>query len=318
MENKQQTIKDVLFPVDLKPIFIEGEENSGLFEGLQGSSFQKVPGFNAVIALDNDQVFSVVAKNYRLISNQEAVKMAKICFNDVFSLIKDKNMVLYNIIMPKTRSFCHIDFVHPEAQSDYFDNDPWTPYLRVTNSYNRMFALNFDLGFCRGICKNGIIFGKKNIEFKFYHSRSSKDPVVEFKLRSGELSTLETQFVATLRNLKRFHVPRKVIWPLACKVFSFHLPPQPTKIQQEIWQKKMNHILDLGRRYFNEMGENGYAAVNVLTDYASRPVGMISPEGNIDSLQRKTGAWAADFVDAIEERDFNFDIYLGKYAKFVA
>ncbi len=318
MQEKEFVIDDVLFPVELSPIFIEQQTGGTLFNPNDHCEFQPVSGFKAVVARDNDHVFSVVAQNYRLITNEEALDLGRVCFEQVFNLLNVKDMMVFNITMPKTRSFCHVDFVHPKARHDYFDNDPWTPYLRVTNSYNRMFALNFDVGFCRGICKNGIIFGKKNIEFKFYHSRSATDPVVKFKLSAGELATLETQFIESLKNLKRFHVPPKVMWPLACKVFGFNLPDEQNERQMEIFTKRQNHVVKLCKRYFPDLGENGYAAMNVLTDYASRPVGMISPEGNIDSLQRKSGVWVADFVEAIEARDFNFNSYLGEYAKLVA
>lgn len=312
-----QKIEDVLFPVNLQNIFIENNRKQGQ-ASLFDSTYDQVRGFKAVTAEDNSHVFAVVAQNYRLVTNKEAIDLAEICFGEVFKVLKAKEMAVFNVIMPKTRSFCHVDFVHPKATNDYFDKDPWTPYLRVTNSYNRMFALNFDLGFCRGICKNGVIFGRKNIEFKFYHSRTATDPVVKFKLRAGELANLEAQFIESLVNLKRFHVPPKVMWPLVCKVFGFKFPEEPTERQLELIFEKKDHVQRLCGQYFAELGENGYAAMNVLTDYASRPVGMISPEGNIDSLQRKSGDWIADFVSAIEARNFSFDSYLGDYARLAA
>jgi hypothetical protein len=144
------------------------------------------------------------------------------------------------------------------------------------------------------------------------------DPKIEFNLRAGELSTLEAEFAEVLLNLKRFHVPRNVMWALACKVFKQHPPVEPTPRQADIWRKKEVAIEGLANSYFDSMGENGYAALNVLTDFASRPVGMISAEQRVDALQRQSGGWMADFVSAIESRDFSFDRYLGEYAKLVA
>lgn len=300
----------VLFPVAMQPVYLERKR-----ENLFQNDYRPVPGFKAIVAEDDGHVFSVVAKDYRLVTNEEALELGEVCFGEVFKVIRPEDLSVFNIIMPKTRSFCHVDFTHPETNFELFDKDQWFPYLRVTNSYNRMFALNFDLGFCRGICRNGVIFGRKNIEFKFYHSKTSKDPVVKFKLRAGEFSVLEKQFIESLRNLKRFHVPPKLMWPLACKVFGFNAPDSPTPRQKEIMEEKRVAISDLSDRYFPELGENGYAALNVLTDYASRPVGMVSVEGNIDGLQRKSGAWVTEFVDAIVARDFSFDRYLGEYVR---
>ncbi|MNF13598.1 hypothetical protein D3C80_2154980 [compost metagenome] len=50
--------------------------------------------------------------------------------------------------------------------------------------------------------------------------------------------------------------------------------------------------------------------LNVLTDYASRPVGVISPETMMDGFQHKAGDWINDFVEQIEQRDFTFETYL--------
>lgn len=304
-------IEDVLFPVVLSPIFVENNTSSGRI-------YDRVPEFNAVMAEKNRHIFSVVAQDYRLVTNEEALQFGKICFGEVFKALKADEMELFNIIMPKTRSFCHVDFVHPKATFDFVEGDSWIPYIRITNSYNRMFALNFDLGFCRRICMNGVIFGRKNIEFKFYHSKSATDPVVKFKLKAGEVATLEAQFVGHLNNIARFHVPTKVMWPLACKIFGFVLHDDPSERQAEIAEERKTYIQELTNRYFHELGENGYAALNVLTDYATRPVGVIAPEMNIDSLQRKSGEWILDFVAAVEKRDFSFDEYLAEYARLAA
>lgn len=312
MANDAPDIQDVLFPVELKPVFVE-DQMTGLF-----SQMKKLPGFCAVIAVDTGHVFSVVAQNYKLITNEEALKLGETCFGQIFKLTDMSDMGLFNIIMPKTRSFCHVDYTHVKGKFAPFDQDSWSPYIRITNSYNRMFALNFDLGFCRGICKNGVIFGKKNIEFKFYHSHSGDDPEIQFKLRAGEFAKLEAQFTESLQNLKRYHVPKKFMWPLTCKVFDFKLPEKPTDRQEKMISERKQQVDELQQLYFSTLGENGYAALNVLTDLATRPVGVISPEGSIDMLQRRAGEWITNFVVAIDDRNFTFEEYLGDYARFAA
>lgn len=317
MTKKEHTIDDVLFPVGLHSVFVTGTVKRGQVQ-FDCNSYRSVPGFQAVMAEDTGHVFAVVAQNYGLVTNRRALKLGEQCFRTVFNILKIEDMTVFNIIMPKTRSFCHVDFIHTETRFDLFENDYWFPYLRVTNSYNRMYALNFDLGFCRGICKNGVIFGEKNIEFKFHHTKSAKDPAVTFELKAGELKTLETRFVESLKNLKRFHVPPKMMWPLTCKVFGFKIAESPSERQMQIIEDRKTHISELSERYFGELGQNGYAALNVLTDYASRPVGVLSPEMSINGLQKKSGDWITDFVEAIADRDFSFENYLGEYMRFCA
>ena len=310
-------LQDALFPVSISDVFRKGPSQKSLFKNEQ-SKFRLIPRFKAIVAEDTGHVFSVVAPDYKLVTNKEAVELGKICFDEVFSISDSRDMQAFNVIMPKTRSFCHIDFMHNSTGFKPFDGDSWFPYLRVTNSYNRMYALNFDLGFCRGICKNGVIFGKRNIEFKYVHSKSSTDPKIKFSLKAGEIASLEKSFVESILNLKRFHVPKPVMWALACKVFKFNIPTTSTPKQLELFEKKQNKIDILTDKYFGELGENGYAALNVLTDFASRPVGFISQEGRIDLLQRKAGGWIEDFVKAIESRKFSFENFLGDYYKMVA
>jgi hypothetical protein len=70
---------------------------------------------------------------------------------------------------------------------------------------------------------------------------------------------------------------------------------------------------NLTKAYFTEMGPHGYAALNVLTDFASRPAGVIAPEASMHGLQQKAGSWMDDFISAIKNPDFSFDRYLADY-----
>jgi len=69
----------------------------------------------------------------------------------------------------------------------------------------------------------------------------------------------------------------------------------------------------LTKAYFTEMEPHCYAALNVLTDYASRPTGLIAPEANMHGLQQKAGNWMDDFISAIKHSGFSFDRYLADY-----
>ncbi|OYU42422.1 MAG: hypothetical protein CFE44_24075, partial [Burkholderiales bacterium PBB4] len=72
---------------------------------------------------------------------------------------------------------------------------------------------------------------------------------------------------------------------------------------------------DLTQNYFAEMGPHGYAALNVLTDYATRPEGVMAPEAAMHGLQQKAGSWMDGFITAIKDPDFSFDNYLGDFRK---
>jgi hypothetical protein len=67
---------------------------------------------------------------------------------------------------PRTLSFAHIDLLNRTHVLNYYDTavgkeDPFTPFLRVTNSFNGGRALRFDMGFMRNHCSNSVILTRK-------------------------------------------------------------------------------------------------------------------------------------------------------------
>ncbi len=128
---------------------------------------------------------------------------------------------------------------------------------------------------------------------------------------------METAMTEKLHQLKRCHVPEEEMMPLLCRAFYI-------KTTKDV-VKKPRHVSDLtalrsktknlAQAYFTEMGPHGYAVLNVLTDYASRPVGMLSPETSTNGLQQRSGSWIDKFVSAIKSSDFSFDHYLADCRK---
>lgn len=310
---------DALFKVEQRPIYIKYSQPPlpSLFDQPDGKPFfSEVDRFQAVVDVERNYVFSVVANGYKLITNEEAVALGKECFKSVFSQTTTDGMEVFNITMPKTRSFCHIDFIHKDSNFEPWEKDKWSPFLRVTNSYNRTKLLRFDLGFCRWICENGMIFGNKSITFRYTHTRGAVEKM-EFKTSFGELKKLETEFIEKLHNLKRFHVPKIHILPIVCKAFALKVTAddleKPRRAEQLV--KFKNHVGELTEEYYSEMEPTAYAALNIITDFATRPKSFISQETMVDTLQKRSGAWMDDFIPQIENKNFNFDVYLADYKR---
>ncbi len=301
------------FPVALKPVFIEATGNEG--DLFNASAYQALPRHQAVVDVDGGNVFAVVTEDYHLVTNQQAYELAAEALKSVFAFTSLADMECLNVTMPKSRSFCHIDLIHKGSDFEPWQNDRWVPFVRITNSYNRTRRLRFEIGFCRWICLNGVIFGGKSVEISFAHTKHLQDGMRRWHENLGDIKALEQLFVGQLRNLQRFHVPARWMLPLACKVFDVRLPsdtPIKPRRADELRQFRQA-IADLASDYFVKMGEQGYAALNVLTDYASRPVGVIAPETMMDGFQHKAGDWINDFTKQIESREFSFDTYLGDY-----
>lgn len=298
---------EAFFPVEMRPLFMPTAD------GLQ--KYQQLRRHFAVVDVERQHPFAVVTDDYELVTNKAAYDMAAEVMKKVFHTTQIGDMACLNITMPKTRSSCHIDLIHNNADFSPWERDKWTAFLRISNSYNRTRLLRFELGFCRWICLNGIIFGSKSIEFSYAHTRRGMDRVDRFVENIGDIRKLEAALTEKLHQLKRYHVPEKEMLPLLCRAFDIKATKDVVEKQRRVDDllALRDQAKSLTKAYFTEMGPHGYAALNVLTDYASRPAGVIAPEASMHGLQQKAGSWMDDFISAIKHPDFSFDSYLADY-----
>jgi hypothetical protein len=298
---------EAFFPVTMRPLYMQVGDTQ--------KQFQQLKRHFAVVDVERQSPFAVVTDDYELVTNKAAYDMAADVMKKVFQTTQIDDMACLNITMPKTRSFCHIDLIHKTADFSPWEKDKWTAFLRISNSYNRTRLLRFELGFCRWICLNGMIFGSKSIEFSYAHTRRRMDRVDRFIENIGDIHRLETQLAEKLHQLKRYHVPEKEMLPLVCRVFDVKATKEVAEKQRRVDDllALRKQVKDLTKSYFSEMGQHGYAALNVLTDYASRPTGVIAPEASMHGLQQKAGSWMDDFIAAIKNPAFSFDNYLADF-----
>jgi len=302
-------LAEAFFPVERRPVFVA--------PAYPRNNPIPIPRHSAIVDVENDHVFAVVTDAYRLVTNMEAVELAAQIMERVFGLVKLGDMRCFNITMPKSRSFCHIDLVHAQGAFTPWESDRWSPFLRVTNSYNRTKKLRFELGFCRWICRNGMIFGAKSVEISDTHSHAGVDRIRFDQITGnlGSIHALEAQFVSHLHNLKRYHVPPSVMPALFCKAFGIKVPAEAMMMPRQ-----RENLLSMARKldnstweYFDTMGHHAYAALNVLTDFASRPVGVISAATSMHGYQVQSARWMEDFLKQIASTSFDFDSYLGDW-----
>jgi hypothetical protein len=300
------------FPVEMRPLYVP--------DGTLRGSYTELKRHYAVMDVERGNAFAVVTDEYKLVTNKDAVSMAEDLMKKVFQATKMSELECFNVSMPKTRSFCHIDFVHKSADFEPWSNDRWSAFLRVSNSYNRTHLLRFELGFCRWICMNGMIFGTKSIEFSYAHTNRGTDRIHRFAQNIGEIRKLEAQLTEKLHQLRRYHVPSEEMLAIACRAFDVRaeetVTTKPKRVADLVAFREQ--AAGLTARYFGEMGTHGYAALNVLTDMATRPCFGIAPEASMDRLQRKASSWMDDFVSAIKNEKFSFDGYFGDYRQSAA
>ncbi|HPS65376.1 MAG TPA: hypothetical protein PK447_07375, partial [Ignavibacteria bacterium] len=212
---------------------------------------------------------------------------------------------------------------HKKINFNAWEQETWFPFLRITNSYNRMFALSYEIGFVRSLCSNGFIFDKKTVEVKYHHT--TEGIPAKIKVDVSKLKNLEQEFIQHLLNLKRFFVSRKDIFPLFCKAldlnFKFDNIKNPlVEKQKAAFLNLRNTVMSLANEYTSKDGENAFSALNVMTDIISHQneyQNLFNFSVRANGYSHKISGWMREFTESAEKRDFNLENYISDYKKYV-
>lgn len=309
-------INDVLFPVDEHPVFVSVTEKGG-------ERRLTVPEKKALVNRNTNRVLGIVSRGYRLVSNQEALDLAYKCCRTVFPETLPGEWDVNAIDAPSTAGYCHIDLVHNSTALDFSfvpankRPEVFGPFIRVTNSFNGLRALGFDIGFYRKVCKNGLIVPDTIIRFKFTHMRRDIGETIQFEIAQERLAKFKTAFTNSLTGLRNCALPRQQFEPLLCGVLVLR-PPQPIKPNSREaadWQALSAHLAEMSTRYAGELGENAYAAFNAITEFASHPPENRCVHRDRHGLQRLAGSWLTSFNDACQKPGFSIFSHLEQIEK---
>jgi hypothetical protein len=278
----------------------------------------RVPAKKAIVNLTSEKVLGIVSHGYRLVTNREALDWAHECCRTVFPETRPSEWEVKGIDAPSTGGHCQIDLVHNSTTLDFSvvpaheRPDTFGPFVRVTNSYNALRALAFDVGFFRKVCKNGLILPESIIRFKFSHQHREIGETILFEVARDRLEKLRKDFGDYLSALRTCEVSRVDFEPFVCNVL-FLKQPEPWKSntrEAEEWIALMTHLNKMSDRYVNDLGENAYAVFNVVTEFASRPPSNRCIHRDRHSLQRLAGTWVSTFSKACRQLDFSLATYL--------
>ena len=309
-------LDDVLFDVKEQPVFVSLQNNGG-------ERRLAVPEKKAIVNLANRHVLGIVSRGYRLVDNKEALDLAYKCCRTIFPETSDAEWGVSAVDAPSTAGYCHIDLAHNSTALD-FDSVPadqrpdvFGPFIRVTNSYNGLRALGFDIGFYRKVCKNGLILPGTIIRFSFTHRQREIGETVQFRIAQDRLVKFKTTFTDSLANLRKCAVPRVQFEPVVRAVLSLR-PPEPMQPGGPLegdWQALNSQIAEMSDRYSSELGETAYGVFNVVTELASRPPANRCLHRDRNSLQRLAGSWLTSFNDAYRGPSFSLSNHLEELEK---
>ncbi len=316
-KNKDQTmprlakLEDVLFPVDEHPVFVS-------FTDPNGERRLPVPEKKAIVNRNNQRVLGIVSRDYRLVSNQEALNLAYRCCEKVFPETKSGEWEVKTTDAPATAGYCHLDLVHNSTALDFRAvpaaerPEMFGPFIRVTNSYNGLRALAFDVGFYRKVCKNGMIIPDTIIRFRFTHSPRDIGKSIEFNVAHDQLAKFKNSFSTFIGALQDCKVGRAAFEPFICGVLLLRRPEaaKPDSHEAAHWQTLNNQIGEMSDRYAGELGENAYAVFNAVTEFASHPPVNRCVHRDRHGLQRLAGSWLNTFSHQCRQPEFALPKYL--------
>lgn len=306
-------LDQVLFPVAEHPVF-------ALVKDQSGERHLRVPGKKAIVNVSSQRVLGVVSRGYRLVSNREALEWAYECCVTVFPETNAGEWGVKAIDAPSSGGYCRIDLFHNSTVLDFSFVPPdqrseaFGPFIRVTNSYNGLRALAFDIGFYRKVCTNGLIVPQSIIHFTFNHLRREIGETIAFEIAHERLEEVRNSLRKSFDALRTCEVARSDFEPLVCSVLALKQPKpwEPTSRKAQDWEALNSHLTRMSDRYAQDLGENAYAVFNTITEFASHPPDNLCVHRDRHSFQRLAGTWVDSFTEECRRPDFSLAEYLEK------
>jgi hypothetical protein len=304
---RKTDISEINFEVLMKPVYTKKK------------SYSELGKYMAVIGILNkkETVFSVVSKNYFLISNTDAIKLGKKIFSEFFPSAEENSLKIFNINYPQTKSFCNIDIANCCHVFNIWEKEVYVPFMRITNSYNRTKTLRFETGFCRMLCDNGVIFEKETVKLNYTHYKKSLTAIqknITAGSKTDKLKELETEFTNFMKNLNEIKINKDYFIPITAKIFGlkFNLKSKSEKQRANEYKRMQNFKIKCGElteKYVKELGENAYSVFNTATEYANSRELVKSHRYN--DYQVKAGEWLKGFSK--RDRNETLEMYLEDY-----
>jgi len=310
------SVQDLLFGVDQVPI-----------EAVIGTNGHTrritIPGKKALVNQRAGHILGVVSRDYRVVTNQEAVDLAREACGIAFPGISALKWEVKRAAAPRTLSYAHINLMHRTQVLNYWyteikKGDPFTPSLRVTNSFNGARALRFDIGFMRKHCSNGVIFEKEVATIRASHSEEALAQLkVETKSRRQPKMWEElSQFLNRIRSIK-METAQSILAvnTVLCLPVPNSDDTPARKVGLSAFSSDFNSRL---ANYRRELGPNAYAVFNTLTDIAARPPESAHFKKNRDTIEKRSGRWLKRLAHQSQVAEFDLNVWISAWNNSIA
>lgn len=307
-ESPTHQLIEILFDVKLQDIYSNSQLPDTLFKKPIST-----PYYKAIVNQQNGQILSVVGNNYRLIPNKVALEMGKELFLKLYPGTKVNELISYKVVAPASKASVHIDLIHKDVNFNVWEQETWLPFLRVTNSYNRSYALSFEIGFVRKLCSNGMLFNKRSMKIKYIHSNSN---ALNIKNDSSKIGEVTSSFIKQCALLRNCILPGELTFAFVCHIMNLNLDlPEYPHLTRKL--NKLDDLYNLTKtlttQYCTGETVNAYSLLNVVTDIVSHQNDYKNLTGyyfNVRSFYTKPAEWMDEFSEAIKGKRFSPEKYL--------
>jgi hypothetical protein len=245
---------DWFFPIEEAPVRVN-VTHKGVARDVQ------VPHKKALIAADTGEVVGIVGAGYRIFTNQQALTL---CHRFCLEAFPDTVPAEWKFVEghgPGTRSWVAMDIHHRSHAMNLMGNggpsETFTPFVRITNSYNGSRALRIDVGFLREHCSNGVIFEQQAATLTVPHTRQGIHSLKIARPFAG-MAALGEEFRKTLAGVRSVGISPEQGRTLVRLVTGWPELPQPPE-KPSPWQRADQAGLDADLEsrlsgYFEELG----------------------------------------------------------------
>lgn len=302
------SLRELLFEVEAADLTAAVQES-------QSTCHIPVRNRKALLHRSTRQVLGIVGRDYQVVTHAEAIAMARQVCSVAFPGLNEAEWQVERACGPRTLSFACIDLRHRSHVMNLLGSerrleDPYTPFLRVTNSFNGSRALRFDFGFMRMHCSNGVIFEEEVCSLHSIHRRKAVG-TMQLKAQPLSMARLWEDFSKFIQAIRALEMPWEQSRKMLRHLLGLNpLPEGATLARQLAWHALHTHLDEVLNHYRSELGENAYAVFNTLTDLAARPPGNPLLNKNRDALEKLAGRWLKALHHEHRQPGFNFESWM--------
>jgi len=263
----KERLKEVYFPVSLADVYV-------------GTPAHCAKRYKAIVPSDSAPTsypLAIVTNRYRLIRNQDAVELGFMAFEYIFGSENSSDLKVFNVLMSKNRGSFLADFTAPAlkfpidvrlGQANRENMEDHVYFIRIVNSYNKTRPVGLEVGICRWICRNGIIFNKQSIHLKQPHTKTReelKDQVEKLatSLDADSLgSMIREAYSAPLS--RDMSVLKGVLQTLRLLIPT----PNPNSRLARMWIRRCAALEEVSRKYELKYGKSAFAALQAASEWS--------------------------------------------------